>query len=195
MPSSRMLRHVALVRTDVSEELSASIIRVRRICELGTTLLVTANVPSSPILVTLMMEALRSPKRWLLQEPHGVTSQKTAFFIPFYCQPLPIPEAGFEPWQGKRIFMFSGSETQPASYPTGTGLFSWGLMRTGREANRLPPTSTDVKNGGGLLLLLYTFVWSDAHFVKDRTTTLTFHPPPPRLGLRTPQSTISPYFS
>jgi hypothetical protein len=38
MASSGMLRHVALVRTDVSEELSASIIRVKRIVELGTTL-------------------------------------------------------------------------------------------------------------------------------------------------------------
>jgi hypothetical protein len=36
MTSSGMLRHVALVRTDVSEELSASIIRVTRISELGT---------------------------------------------------------------------------------------------------------------------------------------------------------------
>jgi hypothetical protein len=41
--SSRMLRRVALVRTDVSEELSASIIRVTRIDELGTTLAVTSN--------------------------------------------------------------------------------------------------------------------------------------------------------
>jgi hypothetical protein len=32
-----MLRHVALVRTDVSEEPSASFIRVTRIGELGTT--------------------------------------------------------------------------------------------------------------------------------------------------------------
>jgi hypothetical protein len=58
-----MLRRVALVRTGVSEELIASIIRVTRIGELGTSvrlLLVTANVPSSPILVTLMMEALSS---------------------------------------------------------------------------------------------------------------------------------------
>jgi hypothetical protein len=73
-----MLRRVALVRTDVSEELSASFIRVSRIGELGTTLaapsnceeiqillrsvrrlLVTASgVPSSQILVTLMKEAL-----------------------------------------------------------------------------------------------------------------------------------------
>jgi hypothetical protein len=49
-----MLRSVALVRTGVSEEPSAFFIRVRR-------LLVTANVVhSSPILVTLMMEALSS---------------------------------------------------------------------------------------------------------------------------------------
>jgi hypothetical protein len=33
---SGMLRRVALVRTDVSEELNASIIRVTRIGELGT---------------------------------------------------------------------------------------------------------------------------------------------------------------
>jgi hypothetical protein len=48
MASSGMLRRVALVGTDVSEELSASII------------MVTRNVPSSPILVTLMMEAQSS---------------------------------------------------------------------------------------------------------------------------------------
>jgi hypothetical protein len=73
-----MLRRVALVRTDVSEELSASFIRVTRIGELETTLSVTSNrrtlrrnaarwllvtanvVPSSPILVILVKEALKS---------------------------------------------------------------------------------------------------------------------------------------
>jgi hypothetical protein len=76
MASSGMLRRVVLIGTDVSVELSASITRVTRIGELGTLtvitnrrphfvflhsvsrLLVTANVPSSLILVTLIMEAL-----------------------------------------------------------------------------------------------------------------------------------------
>jgi hypothetical protein len=69
MVSSVMLRRVALVRTDVSEELSASFIRVTRIGELETTgrLLVTASVvPSSPILVTLMKEALSSSQTSVL---------------------------------------------------------------------------------------------------------------------------------
>jgi hypothetical protein len=55
MASSGMLRRVTLVRTDVSEELSASFIRVTRIGLPGAKL----AVPGSPILVTLM-EALGS---------------------------------------------------------------------------------------------------------------------------------------
>jgi hypothetical protein len=43
MVSSGMLRRVVLVGTDVSEELSASFIRVARIGELGRTLAVTNN--------------------------------------------------------------------------------------------------------------------------------------------------------
>jgi hypothetical protein len=43
MVVSRMLRRVALIRTDVSEELNASFIRVTRIGKLGTTLAVTSN--------------------------------------------------------------------------------------------------------------------------------------------------------
>jgi hypothetical protein len=78
-----MLRRVDLVRSEVSEEFSASLITVTRIGELGTKLAVINNrrtlrrnlvflrsvrrllvaasvVPSSPILVTLMKEALSS---------------------------------------------------------------------------------------------------------------------------------------
>jgi hypothetical protein len=43
MLSFGTLRHVALQRTDVLEECSASIINVTRIGELGTTLAVTGN--------------------------------------------------------------------------------------------------------------------------------------------------------
>jgi hypothetical protein len=43
MMFSGMSRRVALVRTDVSEERNASIIRVTRIGELETTLAVTSN--------------------------------------------------------------------------------------------------------------------------------------------------------
>jgi hypothetical protein len=75
MASPGMLRRVALVRTDVSEELSASIISMRR-------LLVTANaVPSSPILVPLIREAIITSETSVLTRAHDVTSQKTQFFI------------------------------------------------------------------------------------------------------------------
>jgi hypothetical protein len=77
-----MLRRVALVRTEVTEELGAFFIRVTRIGELGTMLAVTSNrrklrkmrrllvaaniVPSSPIPVTLMKEALSSSETSVL---------------------------------------------------------------------------------------------------------------------------------
>jgi hypothetical protein len=79
MVSSGMLRRVALVRTDVSEELSASLIRVTIIGAHLITwyyfrsvrrLLVTASVvTSTPILVTLMREAL-SPSETSLLTSH-----------------------------------------------------------------------------------------------------------------------------
>jgi hypothetical protein len=50
MASSGMLRRAALVRTGVSEELSASFIGVTRIGELGTMLAITRNrhIPPPP---------------------------------------------------------------------------------------------------------------------------------------------------
>jgi hypothetical protein len=82
---SGMLRYVAHVRTDVSEELSASFFMVTRIGELGTTPAATSNrrtlrrntwyfllvaagvVPSSPILATLKKETLDSSETSVLK--------------------------------------------------------------------------------------------------------------------------------
>jgi hypothetical protein len=61
MPSPEILRRVAFVRADVSEERSASIISLTINGERG--IMLPVNV------------------RPFLQEPHGVTSQKTTFFI------------------------------------------------------------------------------------------------------------------
>jgi hypothetical protein len=63
MASSGMLCRVDLARTVVSEEPSATIIGMTTIGELGTT---SSVVPSSPILVTLMMEGLRSSETSVL---------------------------------------------------------------------------------------------------------------------------------
>jgi hypothetical protein len=73
-----MLWRGVLVRTDVSMER----IYLHRLLRL----LVTANVvPSSTIIVTLMMEALRSSETLFLQELHGITSEKTALFKLALC--------------------------------------------------------------------------------------------------------------
>jgi hypothetical protein len=86
MSSSGMLCRVPLVRTDVSEERIASIIRVTRICDIGTMLAVTSNrrahivfllfvirflvtanvVPISQNHVTLMMEVKQSSETSVL---------------------------------------------------------------------------------------------------------------------------------
>jgi hypothetical protein len=64
-----MLRRVALVRTDVSEEPSASFIKVTRIGELGTTQAATSNrrtlrrnsnIPEDSILHSHRREKLKS---------------------------------------------------------------------------------------------------------------------------------------
>jgi hypothetical protein len=68
MASSGMLRPVTLVRTDVSEELGASIILVTRIVisSQRASLPSYSYVPSSPFLVILMLEALSSSETSVL---------------------------------------------------------------------------------------------------------------------------------
>jgi hypothetical protein len=73
---SGMLRRVALVA--ITNNRSCVIVFLRRMFRI----LVTANVvPSSPILVTLIMEAIFTSETSFIPESYGVTSQKTAVFI------------------------------------------------------------------------------------------------------------------
>jgi hypothetical protein len=103
-PSS-MLWHVALIRTDVSEEGIISIFTVTRIGELRTTLAATSNrgsvlatanvVLSSLILVTLMMETIPSSETSVLTRAtchnileDGVLYLNTSSLTPAHCHNL-----------------------------------------------------------------------------------------------------------
>jgi hypothetical protein len=97
-----MLIHVALVRTDVSEEHSTSITRVTRIGMLTMLvvtnnqamlcsvlpLLVTANIPSSPILVTLMMEPIHSSETLVLSRATWCNIQEDGILYSHCCENL-----------------------------------------------------------------------------------------------------------
>jgi hypothetical protein len=77
MPSRGMLRRVALARTDVSEEHIASIIRVKGISELGTTLAVTSNrrtLRRNAILVTLISLLVCCLKTYKYERNYNVDS-------------------------------------------------------------------------------------------------------------------------
>jgi hypothetical protein len=75
MPSSGMLHRVVFVKTDVSEERVASILRLERISKLGTLI---GNVPSSLFLSTLKMEATRSSETSAQRRPnrHNISEDR-----------------------------------------------------------------------------------------------------------------------
>jgi hypothetical protein len=94
-----MLKRVTFVRTDVSEELSASIIRVTRISELRTTLAVNTNrntrlftaivVISSLILFFLMIEPIRSSRTSVLTRATRRHTSKEGILLSFTFSEAP----------------------------------------------------------------------------------------------------------
>jgi hypothetical protein len=102
IPSSGMLCRVILVRTDVSEEHSVSMIKVTitRIGELATVLavtsnqlsvrwlLVTVNIPSSLILVILIMETLCSSETLVLTRVTRQNISKDSILHSHHCENL-----------------------------------------------------------------------------------------------------------
>jgi hypothetical protein len=79
-----MLRRVALERTEVSEKRSASIFEVTRI---GMRLLLVRSnvVPSSSILVTLIMEAIRSSETSVLTRAKRRNIPEDGIIRVYFC--------------------------------------------------------------------------------------------------------------
>jgi hypothetical protein len=120
--SSGMLHRVALVRTDVSEEFSASFIRVTRIGELGTTLVTDSVVPSSPILVTLTKEELSSSET-------SVLTRATRRNIP--------EDTILHSYRRENLKSYTGTQGFRETSPIASDLKGWGGVRNDRTPCRL----------------------------------------------------------
>jgi hypothetical protein len=74
--SCKNLRFEGTYRLHHKGEKLSNLVFLRNVCQL----LVIANIRSPLNLVKLMIEAVHSPKRLLVQESHGATYQKTVLF-------------------------------------------------------------------------------------------------------------------
>jgi hypothetical protein len=169
MPSSRMWRHVALVGTDVSEE-RMSIILVTRIDKLEQfhrrelRLLVTGKVlPRSLILVTLMLEAIRSFETSVPTRSNGVMSRNTAFFYVDYVrtsqETRPVTAIAFLFYMSMMYRPHRKHRYEPSRHVTGIALFLYvNDVRTLQETHVL---STTVCYGNSFFLLLRLFFPSE----------------------------------
>jgi hypothetical protein len=180
-----MLRCVVLVITDVSEELSASIIRVTRLCELGTTLAVTSNrrtlgrstsrllvmanvVPSSPILVTLMMVALSFPKTAVLTRATRCNPRRrhSSMQFPFISPLEPLLCVAIPPWLPIRsmvlcdpVYELTSSQRPPSMSPSSG---TWRLVVSvfgGRYRLHLKCRKTSADQSTNPVHLLHVGFW------------------------------------
>jgi hypothetical protein len=82
------------------------------------------------------------------------------------------------PVRGKKFSLLlsvqTGSRAHPASYPIGTGgSFPGGKAARGVKLTT-PPSSAEVKNGGVVPPLPYTFSWRGAYLIKHRDSFFSF---------------------
>jgi hypothetical protein len=77
-----------------------------------------------------------------------------------------LDSRGSIPGRGKRFFLLhsvqTGSGAHPSSYPMSTGGPFPGVKHQGCEADRSPPTSAKVSNGGAITPLPHISSWRGA---------------------------------
>jgi hypothetical protein len=74
------------------------------------------------------------------------------------------------PFLGRDLFLhqrvYTDSGVHRASCQIGSRTYNPGVMRQGREAEHISPTSAEVKNGGAILLLPHASLCHTAKIIK-----------------------------